>query len=201
MKTNFKADFPLLCSQDIAYLDNSATAQRPQCVLDAVQDFYRQHNANPLRGFYDLAAEATDEYENARDCVKDFIHARKSAEIIFTRNTSESVNLVAYSYGLNFLKPGDEILITIAEHHSNMLPWQMVAEKTGATLRYLDCDQNGFYSDEAIQAAVTPNTKFAAIQHVSNVLGGITPIEKIIPLVHAKNFLFSIIFFQIFCYK
>ena len=184
---NFKEDFPLLMSRDVAYLDSAATAQRPKCVLDAVQDFYANHNANPLRGFYDLATEATDAYEDARICVKEFLHAAKTSEIIFTRNTTESINLVAYSYGLNNLKQGDRIVVTIAEHHSNMLPWQMVARQTGAELYYLECESDGSYTDEAVRAAITPNTKLAAIQHVSNVLGTITPVEKIIPLVHANG--------------
>ena len=184
---NFKEDFPLLMSHDVAYLDSAATAQRPQCVMDAMQDFYANHNANPLRGFYDLATEATDAYEDARVCVKDFIHAGKTSEIIFTRNTTESINLVAYSYGLNNLKQGDRIVVTIAEHHSNMLPWQMVARQTGAELYYLECEQDGSYTEDAIRSAITPNTKLAAIQHVSNVLGTVTPVEQIISLVHANG--------------
>ena len=184
---NYKKDFPLLMNLDIAYLDNAATEQRPQVVIDAEREFYERYNANPLRGLYELGMEATDRYEEARTCVKNFIHAKKESEIIFTRNTTESINLVAYSYGLNFLKPGDEILITIAEHHSNMLPWQMVARQTGATLKYLECDQTGFFSEEAIREAVTPNTKLAGICHVSNVLGRTTPIEQIISLVHANG--------------
>ena len=188
MSRNYKADFPLLSQrQDLAYLDSAATAQRPACVLEAMKTYYETSNANPLRGFYDLAMEATDQYDRARDCVRRFINARRSEEIVFTRNATESINLVAYCYGLSFLKPGDEILVTIAEHHSNLLPWQMVAEKTGATLRFLDCGPDGSYSDEAIRKAVTPNTKFAALQHVSNVLGTVTPVEKIIPPVHANG--------------
>ena len=184
MERNFKADFPLLCSQDVAYLDSAATAQRPACVLEAVEEFYRSANANPLRGFYDLAMEATEQYDRAREVVREFIGARRSCEIVFTRNTTESINLVAYSYGLQFLKPGDEILVTICEHHSNLLPWQMVARQTGAVLRFLDCQEDGSFRREDILAAVTPNTKFAAIQHVSNVLGNVHPVEQIISLVH-----------------
>ena len=187
MEKNFKADFPLLMARDVAYLDSAATAQRPQCVIDAIKNYYENSNANPLRGFYDLAVEATDRYDDTRRAVKNFIHARKLSEIIFTRNTTESINLVAYSYGLNFLKPGDEILVTICEHHSNLLPWQMVAEKTGAKLKFLDCQGDGSYLDADIQAAVTPNVKLAALQQVSNVLVTITPLKKIIPLVHANG--------------
>ncbi|MCD7863061.1 MAG: cysteine desulfurase [Lachnospiraceae bacterium] len=184
---NYKEDFPLLMNTDLAYLDNAATAQRPQAVLDAVQDFYLKSNANPLRGLYDLAVDATDRYEAARERVRRFINAEKTEEIIFTRNTTESINLVAYSWGLTNLKPGDEILITIAEHHSNMLPWQMAARQTGATLKYLDCDPDGSYPLEHIAEAITPQTKFAAIGHVSNVLGCVNPVEEIIARVHANG--------------
>ena len=187
MTPDYKADFPLLKSREIAYLDSAATAQRPACVLEAVQKFYVNQNANPLRGFYDLAVEATQAYDDARECVRDFLNARRTTEIIFTRNTTESINLVAYSYGLNFLKPGDKILVTIAEHHSNLLPWQMVARQTGAELTFLECEPDGSYPEEAIRKAVTPDVKFAAIQHVSNVLGTVTPVEQIIALVHANG--------------
>ena len=185
MRQNYKQDFPLLSGRDVAYLDSAATAQRPQCVIDAVKHYYETSNANPLRGFYDLAVEATDQYDEAREAVRKFLNAGRASEIIFTRNTTESINLVAFSYGLNFLKPGDEILVTICEHHSNLLPWQMVAEKTGARLTFLDCRKDGSYLPEDIEKAVTPHTKLAAIQHVSNVLGTITPVEKIISLVHS----------------
>ena len=187
MEKNFKADFPLLMHQDIAYLDSAATAQRPACVIDAVRNYYETLNANPLRGFYDLAVEATDNYDEVRSAVKKFIHAKRTSEIIFTRNTTESINLAAYSYGMNFLKPGDQILVTICEHHSNLLPWQLVAEKTGATLQFLDCRKDGSYAEEEIEKAVTPRVKLAALQQVSNVLGTVTPLEKIIPLVHANG--------------
>ena len=187
MSQKYKNDFPLLCSQDIAYLDSTATSQKPVCVMQAEHDFYEQHNANPLRGFYDLGIRATEQYENAREKVRGFINAAKTEEIVFTRNTTESINLVAYSYGLTNLHAGDEIVVTIAEHHSNMLPWQMVARQTGATLRYLECEADGTYTDEKIRAAITPNTKLAAIQHVSNVLGSVSPLEKIIPMVHANG--------------
>ena len=185
MEKQYKQDFPLLMQQDIAYLDSAATAQRPQCVVDALRDFYLNCNANPLRGFYDLAMDATDQYDEARAAVRKFIHAKRTSEIIFTRNTTESINLVAYSYGLNFLGPGDEILVTICEHHSNLLPWQMVAEKTGAKLRFLDCQSDGTFAEADLCAAVTPKTKLAAIQHVSNVLGNVHPVERIIQMVHA----------------
>ena len=182
-----KRDFPLLMAQDIAYLDSSATAQKPQCVIDAEKQYYEVYNANPLRGFYDLAMEATDQYEIAREKVARFLNAKKTEEIIFTRNTTESLNLIAYSYALNNLTADDEILITISEHHSNMLPWRMVAEKTGARLVYLMCNEEGIYTEQAVREAITPRTKLAAIGHISNVLGSINPIELITELVHAND--------------
>ena len=183
----YKKDFPLLKGNDLVYLDNAATAQRPMQVLLAEQEFYEKYNANPLRGLYALGLAATEQYELAREKVRGFIHAKSEKEIIFTRNTTESINLAAYSYGLSHLKPGDEILVTIMEHHSNLLPWQMVARQTGAKLVYLDCEQDGSFSDEAISNAISEKTKFAAIGLVSNVLGRRNPVEKIIKLVHEKG--------------
>ena len=182
-----KRDFPLLMTQDIAYLDSSATAQKPQCVIDAEKQNYETYNSNPLRGFYDLAMEATEQYEIAREKVARFLNAKKTEEIIFTRNTTESLNLIAYSYALNSLTADDEILITISEHHSNMLPWRMGAEKTGARLIYLMCNEEGIYTEQAVREAITPRTKLAAIGHISNVLGSINPIELITELVHAND--------------
>ena len=187
MKNKYRKDFPLLQNRETVYLDSAATAQRPSVVMEAEKKFYEMNNANPLRGFYDLAMEATEAYEGARKAVQLFINAPSTENIIFTRNTTESINLVAYSYTLNFLKPGDEILVTIAEHHSNLLPWQMAARQTGATLRFLECNPDGTYPEERIKEAITPNTKFAAIQHVSNVLGTVTPVELIIKLVHENG--------------
>lgn len=143
---------------DTIYLDNAATAQRPSCVLVAVQEFYEQKNANPLRGFYPLSLEATESYQEARKTVQEFIHAEEPEEIIFTRNTTESLNLVAYSYGLNFLKEGDEIAVTIMEHHSNLLPWQMVSRMTGAKLHYLECTSEGELTDEELQKGINERT-------------------------------------------
>ena len=182
--TDYKKDFPLLQDSQVAYLDNAATAQRPVSVLQAEKDFYEKYNANPLRGLYELGMEATDRYEEARGTVRDFLHAKKSCEIIFTRNTTESINLVAYSYGLNNLKVGDELLVGIDSHHSNLLPWQMVARQTGASLKFLECEMDGSFTEEAIEKAVTPKTKLAAITHVSNVIGRVNPVEKIIKKVH-----------------
>ena len=184
---NYKDDFPLLRQSPVAYLDNAATEQRPQAVLEAVDRFYRTANANPLRGLYQLAVDATDAYENARERVRRFVNAASTQEIVFTRNTTEGLNLVAYSYGLSHLRAGDEILVTIAEHHSNLLPWQMVARTTGATLKFLDCEPDGSFPQAAIRAAVTPRTKLAAVGHVSNVTGRTFPVDLLVPLVHANG--------------
>ena len=183
--TDYKKDFPLLKDSQVAYLDNAATAQRPLAVLEAEKDFYEKYNANPLRGLYELGMEATERYEEARGRVRDFLHAKKSCEIIFTRNTTESINLVAYSYGLNNLKAGDELLVGIDSHHSNLLPWQMVARQTGASLKFLECEMDGHFTEKAIENAITEKTKLAAITHVSNVIGRVNPVEKIIGKVHA----------------
>lgn len=185
LQIDYKKDFPLLKSEDVAYLDNAATTQRPQCVIDAEMDFYLRHNANPLRGLYRLAMEATDIYEEARIAVQKFINAARSEEIIFTKNTSESLNLVAYSYGLANLRQGDEIVTTIMEHHSNMLPWRMVAEKTGASVKYLECGPDGSLSEEAIDRTVTDKTKIVAVAQISNVIGCLNPVEKLIRAAHA----------------
>lgn len=182
--TDYKKDFPLLKNSQVAYLDNAATAQRPQAVLEAEKSFYEKYNANPLRGLYELGMEATECYEEAREAVRDFLHAGKSSEIIFTRNTTESINLVAYSYGLTNLKKGDEILVGIDSHHSNLLPWQMVARQTGASLKFLECEMDGRFTEEAVKMAVTSHTKLAAITHVSNVIGRVNPVEDIIKMVH-----------------
>ena len=153
----YKTDFPLLMQDKTVYIDNAATAQRPKCVIDAEKDFYTCHNANPLRGIYELSVQATEDYENARKAVRDFIGAKSVQEIIFTRNTTESINLVAYSYALNNLKAGDEIAVTIMEHHSNMLPWQMVARQTGAKLVYLECEKDGSLPDEKLEHLALKN--------------------------------------------
>lgn len=184
---DYKKDFPLLMNRSIAYLDNAATEQRPVSVLEAENNFYEKYNANPLRGLYELGVEATEQYENARERVRRFLNAGSTKEIIFTRNTTESINLVAYSYGLNFLHAEDEILVTVMEHHSNLLPWQMVAKATGARLVYLDCEQDGTLTAQEIENKITSHTKMAAIGHVSNVLGCINPVETVIEKVHANG--------------
>lgn len=182
MKRDYRQDFPLLRENPIVYLDSAATAQRPDVVIEVEMEFYKKYNANPLRGLYSLGIEATDRYEEARECVSNFIHAASAKEIIFTRNATESLNLVAYSYGLSHLQEGDEIVVSILEHHSNQLPWRMVAEKTGAVVKYLECDRQGHISDADLQAAFSEKTKLVAVTQVSNVLGIKTPIDKIVAL-------------------
>lgn len=181
---DYKKDFPLLQEKDLVYLDSAATEQRPRQVIEAEKIFYEKYNANPLRGLYELGMQATKQYEDARARTAKFIHAKKAEEIIFTRNTTESINLVAYSYGLQYLHKGDEILISISEHHSNILPWQMVAKKTGAKLVYLECEADGTYTKESIEKAVNEHTKLAAMAQISNVLGMLNPVEKLISEVH-----------------
>ena len=181
---DYKKDFPLLMQQDVAYLDSAATAQRPASVLQAEKEFYEQANANPLRGLYELGVEATDRYEAARERVRKFLNARSDAEIIFTRNTTESINLVAYSYALNNIHAGDEIVITIMEHHSNLIPWQQVCRETGAKLVYLYPTKTGQLTTEEVLAKVGPKTKILAVGQVSNVLGVENPVKNLGKLVH-----------------
>lgn len=184
MENAYRNDFPLLKSQDIAYLDNAATAQRPQCVLDAIAKFYKTENANPLRGLYPLSVAATECYENAREAVRAFLNTKSSSEIIFTRNTTESLNLVAYSYGLSHVKAGDEVLVSIMEHHSNLLPWQMVCRQTGAALKFMECEPDGSLDLNKVEELITDKTKIVACTQVSNVLGRVNPIREIAELAH-----------------
>ena len=187
MSTNCKADFPLLAQRDVAYLDSAATAQRPQCVLDAEREFYTRHNANPLRGLYPLSIEATDALESARAAVARFLGAAQSEEIVFTRNTTEGLNLVAYSYGLSHVKAGDEILISTMEHHSNILPWQMVCRQTGAELKFIECAPDGSVDLRQIESLITERTKIVAMTQVSNVLGRKYPVQEVAAMAHKKG--------------
>ena len=184
MTNAYRKDFPLLTAQDIAYLDNAATAQRPQCVLDAVRRFYCEQNANPLRGLYPLSIAATDAYENAREAVRRFLNAKSATEIVFTRNTTEGLNLAAYSYGLSHIKAGDEVVVSILEHHSDLLPWQMVCRQTGAALKFLDCEPDGSLDLNKAEALITDRTKLVAVTHVSNVVGRVNPIRQLADLAH-----------------
>ena len=187
MEYNYKLDFPLLASMDVAYLDNAATAQRPECVIDAEREFYLRHNANPLRGLYPLSIAATDAYETARETVRRFINAASTEEIVFTRNTTESLNLVAYSYALTNVREGDEVLVSVMEHHSDILPWQMVCRERGARLKYIECAPDGSIDLDAVDALITARTKLVAVTQVSNVLGREYPVKKLAALAHAKG--------------
>lgn len=184
MTNAYRKNFPLLTAQDIAYLDNAATAQRPQCVLDAVRRFYCEQNANPLRGLYPLSIAATDAYENAREAVRRFLNAKSATEIVFTRNTTEGLNLAAYSYGLSHIKAGDEVVVSILEHHSDLLPWQMVCRQTGAALKFLDCEPDGSLDLNKAEALITDRTKLVAVTHVSNVVGRVNPIRQLADMAH-----------------
>lgn len=182
--TDYRRDFPLLMQETAAYLDNAATAQRPRCVLDAEKTFYETQNANPLRGLYPLSIAATEAVEEARVAVRDFLHAKSSQEIIFTRNTTEALNLVAYSYGLSHVHAGDEVVVSILEHHSNLLPWQMVCRQTGATLKFIDCEMDGRLDLNRVSEIITDKTKIVAVTHVSNVIGRVNPIREIADMAH-----------------
>ena len=186
---DFRLDFPLLQrkmnGKPLTYLDNGATTQKPESVVRSICGYYGGCNANPHRGAYELSVEATDVYENARVKVQHFIHAPKSNEIIFTKNATEALNLVAYSYGLTFVQPGDEIVISIAEHHSNLVPWQMVAKAKGATLKYIYLEPDGNLSDEDIETKITEKTKIVAVTHVSNVLGLVNNVRKVVDKAHS----------------
>ncbi|MBS5450199.1 MAG: SufS family cysteine desulfurase [Coriobacteriia bacterium] len=181
----YKKDFPLLVSHpDVAYLDSAATAQRPACVLDAQRRFYETMNANPLRGLYELSVDATQAIADVRAHTARFVGASDPTEIVFTRNASESLNLVACTLGMSRLHEGDEVVISIMEHHSNLIPWQQVCRATGASLIYLRPDSEGVITNEEIAAKIGPKAKIVSVTHVSNVLGVINPIRAIADRAH-----------------
>ena len=183
----FKNDFPLLKNKDIVYLDSGATTQKPQYVINAITEFYKKQNANVHRGAYSLSVETSAFYEESRAKIAKFINAKYPEEIIFTKNATEAANLLAYSYGMDKLKPGDEIVISIMEHHSNIVPWQKIAKATGAKLKYMYINEFYEISDEEMQTKITPNTKIVGITHISNVLGTVNNIEKIIKYAHKND--------------
>jgi len=182
-----KKDFPLLMNKNISYLDSGATTQKPNYVLDKVNEFYKENNANPHRGAYTLGIKATEEYEKGRDVIQKFINARSREEIIFSKNATESLNLVAYSYGLSNVNEGDEVVLSIMEHHSNLVPWQKVVKDKKATLKYMYIDENFELTDEEIESKITDKTKIVGITHVSNVTGTVNNIKKIISYAHKKG--------------
>lgn len=188
---DFLKDFPTLNREKngkrIAYLDSAATTQKPKVVIDAIKDYYENINANPHRGAYELSVLATEAYDEAREKVRKFINAEHSEEIIFTKNATEAFNLLALSYGMNFINEGDEIVISIAEHHSNLIPWQNVAKAKGAVLKYMYTDENGELTEEEVHSKITDKTKIVSITHVSNALGTINPVKEIAEYAHSKG--------------
>ena len=183
---DLKNDFPILKNRNIAYLDSGATTQKPIQVINSITNFYENYNANPHRGAYSLSQDATEIYENTRIKIAKFINAKNREEIIFSKNATESLNLIAYSYGMENLKEDDEIVISIMEHHSNLVPWQKVSKVTKSKLNYMYINENYELSDEEIESKITKKTKVVGITHVSNVLGTINNVKKVIELAH-KN--------------
>ena len=183
-----RADFPILHQevneQPLVYLDNAATSQKPIQVLNALRDYYEQYNSNVHRGVHTLSAKATDAYEGSRDKIAAFINADSRQEIVFTRNATEAINLVAYSWGTSNLKAGDEILLSVMEHHSNLIPWQLLAQKTGAVLKFVELTETEEFNLEQFKSLISDKTKLVSVVHVSNTLGCINPVQEIIAIAH-----------------
>ena len=182
-----KKDFPILQNRNITYLDSGATTQKPIQVIKAIEEFYEKYNANPHRGAYSLSMDATEVYENTRTKIAKFINSKHREEIIFSKYATESLNLIAYSYGIDKLKKDDEIVISIMEHHTNLVPWQKVAKATGSKLNYMYINDEFEISDEEIESKITDKTKIVGITNVSNVLGTINNVKKIIKQAHKKG--------------
>lgn len=186
-----RKDFPILTREvygkPLVYLDNAATTQKPRCVIDAISDEYCSVNANVHRGVHFLSQQATQLHEDAREVVRNFINARSTAEIVFTRGTTESLNLVASSFGEAFLKEGDEVIVSEMEHHSNIVPWQLLRDKKGIVLKVIPIDDCGHLKLEALEALLTPRTRLVSVAHVSNVLATVNPVKRIAEMVHAHG--------------
>lgn len=186
-----RKDFPILTREvygkPLVYLDNAATTQKPRCVIDAISDEYCSVNANVHRGVHFLSQQATQLHEDAREVVRNFINARSTAEIVFTRGTTESLNLVASSFGEAFLKEGDEVIVSEMEHHSNIVPWQLLRDKKGIVLKVIPIDDCGRLKLEALEALLTPRTRLVSVAHVSNVLATVNPVKRIAEMVHAHG--------------
>jgi cysteine desulfurase / selenocysteine lyase len=186
-----RADFPILTQkvndQPLVYLDSAATSQKPQVVIDALSDYYQRYNSNVHRGVHTLSGLATDAYEAARQKVAKFVNAADEREIIYTRNATEAINLVAYSWGLGNLQTGDEVILTKMEHHSNLVPWQLVAQKTGAVLKFVDLSADEDFDLEHYKSLLSAKTKLVSVVHVSNTLGSVAPVQEIIALAHAQG--------------
>lgn len=186
-----RADFTILLREvygrPLVYFDNGATTQKPSCVLQTIEKFYNEINANIHRGVHKLSTESTEVYENAREVVRKYLNARKTSEIIFTSGTTASINLVAYSFGEVFVHEGDEVLVTEMEHHSNIVPWQLLCQRKGATLKVLPFDNNGELELDKLPELLTPKTRIIAVTHVSNTLGTVNPIAEIVRIAHSQN--------------
>jgi cysteine desulfurase/selenocysteine lyase len=186
-----REDFPILAREvygkQLVYLDSGASAQKPAVVLDAMRDFATTEYANVHRGVHFLSAAATDRYEAARRTVQKFLNAAREDEIVFTKGGTEAINLVSYSYLAPLIQPGDEIVLTVMEHHSNIVPWHFLRERAGAVLKWVDVRDDGSLDVEALDAAITAKTKLVAVTHMSNVLGTITPLKEIVARAHAKG--------------
>lgn len=186
-----RQDFPILSREvykrPLVYLDNAATTQKPLCVLDAMRDEYLNVNANVHRGIHYLSQQATELHEGARETVRQFINARSTAEIVFTRGTTESLNLVASCFGEAFMKEGDEVIVSTVEHHSNIVPWQLLANRKGIQLRVIPMDDEGNLDMEAYKALFSDKTKIVSVAHVSNVLGTVNPVNEIIRIAHKHD--------------
>ena len=184
---DYKKKFPIFIEHDVHYLDTAATSQKPQEVIDSIVEYYENYNGNPGRGSHALSIESSGIVNSSRITVKDFINAREKEEVIFTKNTTEAINLLAYSYGLEFINEGDEIILGISNHHANIVPWQFVASKKKAKLKYVHLDKNGQFDLDDFQYKLTEKTKIVAVSAVVNVTGVIQPIKEIIEHAHLKG--------------
>jgi cysteine desulfurase/selenocysteine lyase len=186
-----RLDFPILYQEvnekPLVYLDNAATSQKPLVVLEALQNYYRRDNANVHRGVHTLSSRATDAYEGSRDKIAAFVNAASRQEIVFTRNATEAINLVAYAWGQSTLQPGDEIILSVMEHHSNLIPWQMLAQRTGAILKFVELTETQEFDLDHFRSLFSDKTKLVSVVHVSNTLGCINPVEEIVVIAHQNG--------------
>ena len=190
LNADVKLSFPILnhisSKHRLVYLDSAASTQKPACVIDAVSQYYQQDNANVHRGLYELSARATERFERARHSVQYFLSAQHNHEIIFTRGATEAINLVASSFA-DFVAAGDEVLVTELEHHSNIVPWQMLCQRVGATLRVVPILQDGTLDMSAYEQLLTSKTRMVAVTHISNALGTVNPVKQMVAMAHAKD--------------
>jgi cysteine desulfurase / selenocysteine lyase len=186
-----RADFPILHQsvndRPLVYLDSAATSQKPQVVIDSLMDYYQRYNSNVHRGVHTLSGLATDAYEAARQKVAKFVNAADEREIVYTRNATEAINIVAYSWGLANLQAGDEVILTVAEHHSNLVPWQLISQKTGAVLKFVGLSSDEGFDLEGYKELLSDKTKLVSVVHVSNTLGSVAPVQEIVALAHARG--------------